>query len=392
MTDSKSLPPARIVTAVTLVGLTGAWNAGTVGPVANEIAAEFGLSLAVVGVLAGTLFLGSCVVALFFAAQFGERRGLVQSLRVACALSVAGNLLFAVAPVFAGLAVGRIIPGLGFALANTLGAVWARNAGGVRLVGIFGASIQLGVAAALLTGSGLADLGIDWRVGFVISAALGAVAFVAIPKGAESPPAAPHQLTQFFRIAMVHARVYRLALLFISIYGVPMILSAWLIQFLYDEGGIRTSLGGLVAFLSFGVSAAVRVFGASLEAWGISHVYLTGALGLSAIGLAAIALEPTVAIAFAGVILLGIGFGIPYATALTEAQELYPEAPGEPMALMTLFALIPPVAVIPLVGHAISIGHGDVAFGALAVLLLLATLLNLRRSGIPLTEPGKDPE
>jgi hypothetical protein len=136
----------------------------------------------------------------------------------------------------------------------------------------------------------------------------------------------------------------------------------------------------------------VRVFGASLEAWGISHVYLTGALGLSAIGLAAIALEPTVAIAFAGVILLGIGFGIPYATALTEAQELYPEAPGEPMALMTLFALIPPVAVIPLVGHAISIGHGDVAFGALAVLLLLATLLNLRRSGIPLTEPGKDPE
>ncbi|MFA9401196.1 MAG: hypothetical protein ACERKT_08825, partial [Acidobacteriota bacterium] len=54
----------RVYIAVALIGLGGAWNAGTVGPVASEIAAEFDISLGMVGILSGTLFLGSAVVGL----------------------------------------------------------------------------------------------------------------------------------------------------------------------------------------------------------------------------------------------------------------------------------------------------------------------------------------
>ena len=53
---------------------------------------------------------------------------------------------------------------------------------------------------------------------------------------------------------------------------------------------------------------------------------------------------------------------------------------------MTLVALLLPIIVIPLVGHAISADAGDVAFGALALFLVLATVANLKRSGIPLTK------
>lgn len=369
-----------------MLALSGAWNAGNVGPVASQLAGEFDVSLAVIGALAGTLFFGANVIGLAFAAQFGEKVGLVRGLRVACILVVAGNLIFALTPVFAGLAVGRVLPGLGFALTTTVGIVWARAEGGIKLVGVFGASIQLGIAISLLLGSILFDAGLDWRVGFLISASLGAVAMALIPPDAQSPPLPERRSSGFLRLAARRARVYRLSLLFLSIYGVPMILGAWMIEYLSSEGDVSKTVAGLASFLLFGLSAAMRMVGADLKARGWSHLALCGSLGLAAAGLAAIAVDPVAGAAFAAAVLLATGFGLPYATALTEAQDLYPEEPAEPLALMTLLALLLPIVVIPLIGHSISTNAGDVAFGLLAAFLLVATVLNLRRSGYPLSD------
>lgn len=387
-------PSMRVTVTVALIALSGAWNAGNVGPVASELATEFDVSLAIIGTLAGTLFFGANVLGLLFAAQIGEAIGLVRALRVACALVVAGNLLFALTPIFAGLAVGRILPGLGFALTTTVGIVWARDVGGVRLVGVFGASIQLGIALALLTGSLLADSGIDWRVGFLISATLGALAFAAIPPDAVSNPLPERRSQGFLKLAFRSTRVYRLALMFISIYGVPMILGAWLIEYLSSDGDVSKTVAGFSSFLLFGLSAVARAYGATLKQKGYGHTFLAGTLGLAAVGLAFVAFDPVAAAAFASAVLLAVGFGIPYATALTEAQDLYPEEPAEPLALMTLIALLLPIIVIPVVGHAISRGSGDVAFGLLALFLVVAAFANLKRTGIPLTAgegPGDRP-
>ena len=369
-----------------LLALSGAWNAGNVGPVASQLASEFDISLAVVGALAGTLFFGANVIGLIFAAQIGEAVGLVKGLRYACLLVVAGNLVFAITPVFAGLAVGRILPGLGFALTTTVGIVWARAEGGVKLVGLFGASIQLGIALSLLLGSVLFDLGVDWRVGFLVSAALGAAAMAAIPGDASAPPLPERRSGGFLRLAFRHARVYRLSLLFLSIYGVPMILGAWMIEYLSSEGDVSKTVAGLASFLLFGLSAAMRMAGADLKARGWTHQVLCGSLGLAAAGLAAIAVDPVAGAAFLAAVLLAVGFGLPYGTALTEAQDMYPEEPAEPLALMTLVALLLPIFVIPLVGHSISQDAGDVAFGILALFLVLATVFNLKRSGYPLND------
>lgn len=376
----------RVTVAVALLALSGAWNAGNVGPVASELAADFDVSLAMVGALSGTLFFGANVIGLIFAAQFGEKYGLVRSLRVACLTVTLGNLIFALSPAFAGLAVGRVLPGLGFALTTTVGIVWARAEGGVRLVGIFGASIQLGIALSLLFGSVLFDAGIDWRVGFLISAALGAAALISIPGDAQAPPLPDRRSTGFLGLALRKWRVYRLSLLFLSIYGIPMILGAWMIEYLSSEGDVSKSAAGLASFLLFGLSAVMRMTGADLKADGWSHKVLCGSLGLAAAGLAAIAVDPAVGAAFGAAVLLAAGFGLPYATALTEAQDLYPEEPAEPLALMTLVALLLPIIVIPIVGDSIAGGTGDIAFGILAIFLLVATLLNLRRSGYPLND------
>ena len=383
---SESSPPFRVSVTVALLALSGAWNAGNVGPVASQLAGDFDVSLAMVGVVSGTLFFAANVIGLAFAAQIGEKIGLVWGMRTACIMIVAGNLIIAATPDFLGVAVGRILPGLGFALTTTVGVVWARHEGGVKLVGVFGAAIQMGIALSLLVGSVLFDQGVDWRVGFLISASLAALAMGWIPPWAENPPTPEKKSSGFLRLAWRKARVYRLSLLFLSIYGVPMILGAWMIEYLSSEGDVSKTLAGLASFLLFGLSAAMRFGGAELRAKGWTHKVLCGSLGLAAAGLAAVAIDPVAGAAFLAAVLLATGFGLPYATALDEAQDLYPEEPAEPLALMTLVALLLPIVVIPLVGHAISRDAGDVAFGALAAFLVLATLANLKRSGVPLTE------
>ena len=383
---SESSPPFRVSVTVALLALSGAWNAGNVGPVASQLAGDFDVSLAMVGVVSGTLFFAANVIGLAFAAQIGEKIGLVWGMRTACIMIVAGNLIIAATPDFLGVAVGRILPGLGFALTTTVGVVWARHEGGVKLVGVFGAAIQMGIALSLLVGSVLFDQGVDWRVGFLISSSLAALAMGWIPPWAETPPTPEKKSSGFLRLAWRKARVYRLSLLFLSIYGVPMILGAWMIEYLSSEGDVSKTLAGLASFLLFGLSAAMRFGGAELRAKGWTHKVLCGSLGLAAAGLAAVAIDPVAGAAFLAAVLLATGFGLPYATALDEAQDLYPEEPAEPLALMTLVALLLPIVVIPLVGHAISRDAGDVAFGALAAFLVLATLANLKRSGVPLTE------
>lgn len=339
-----------------------------------------------IGAVSGTLFFGANVIGLIFAARIGEALGLVRGMRMACLMIVAGNLIFALTPVFAGLALGRVLPGLGFALTTTVGVVWARHEGGVKLVGVFGASIQLGIAMSLLLGSVLFDSGVDWRVGFLISALLAGVAMASIPGDAKAPPLPERRSTGFLQLAFRRLRVYRLSLLFLSIYGVPMILGAWMIEYLSSDGDVSKTTAGLASFLLFGLSAVMRMTGADLKADGWTHRVLCGSLGLAAAGLAAVAIHPAAGVAFAAAVLLATGFGLPYATALTEAQDLYPAEPAEPLALMTLVALLLPIIVIPIVGDAISSDSGDLAFGLLAFFLVIATLANLRRSGYPLND------
>jgi MFS family permease len=380
-------PSGRTRVAVVLLAVSGAWNGGNVGSVTSQIAADFDVSLAAVGLLAGTFFFGSTAIGLIVAAPVSERLGVRPSLHLTCWLTLSGNLIFAVSPLFAGLALGRVLGGLGFALTNAVGVVWARSAGGVGLLGLFGASIQVGVGGALLTGSVLSDLGADWRIGFAISAALALAALVAIPADAHGPAHARQRSGGFLVAAVSHVRVYRLALLFVAMFGVPLILSAWMIQYLGDEGGVSTTVAGSAAFLLFFLSAAFRVAGARLQQRGLPHVAMAGALGLAAVGMVALTLDASAAVAFGAAIILAAGFGIPYAAGLSEAQDLFPEEPFEPVALMILVALLLPVAAIPVVGRALDDGNGAVAFGILSAFVCVAAIANVRRTGIPLTAP-----
>jgi predicted MFS family arabinose efflux permease len=296
---------------------------------------------------------------------------------VAVVLIAAGNAVFAATPAFAGLVVGRAITGFGVGLAVVAGPVFARATGGVARVALFGAAIQLGAAGGLGLGAILGDFGVDWRVTFVLSAAVALAPLLFLLKREDI--SFQSRGNGFVLLAVRSARVWRLAALFVAIFSVPLILCSWLVHYLNVDNGLAAATAGTLSFVLFGVSAAAREGGGMLAQRGLSPALLAGgATFLAAIGLVILALENSIALTSVAVIAAGIGFALPYGSAIGQAQRLYPSEPAEPVALVTLVGTALPVVLVPLIGSLLDDGYGTEVFLGLAAAVAVAGALNLR--------------
>jgi predicted MFS family arabinose efflux permease len=364
--------------AVFLLALGTAWSAGNVGAVVGDLSQDFGISLATVGLLSGTLLLGFSVPGTLLAPLIAERAGIVRTMTLAAVLCAAGSLVFAVTPWFAGLVLGRAIAGFGLGLAVVPGPVFARATGGVARVALFGAAIQLGIAGGLGVGAILGDLDVDWRATFVLSAvvALSPLPFLV---GREGVRYERGGATGFVRLAIRSSRVWRLAALFVSIFSVPLILGSWLVHYLSVDNGLAAATAGALSFIMFGVSAAARQGGGRLAQRDFSPMLLAGgAPFLAAAGLAILALDDRLGFAVIAVLLAGVGFALPYGLGIVQAQRLYPSEPTEPVALVSLVGTAIPVPLVPLIGSLLDAGDGAEVFLAMAAFVALAGVLNLR--------------
>jgi MFS family permease len=334
-----------------------------------------------VGLLSGTLLLGFSIPGVLLAPKIAERIGIVRSMIMAVVLGAAGNAVFAVSPVFAGLVAGRAVTGFGLGLAVVAGPVFAQATGGVTRVALFGAAIQLGAAGGLGLGAILGDAGVDWRVTFVISTV---IALTPLPFliGREDVGFERRRGGGFIRLAVRNFSVWRLTALFVAIFSVPLVLGSWLVHYLNVDTGLAAATAGVLSFVMFGVSAAAREAGGLLALRGFSPVLLAGgSTFLAAVGLALLAVESSVALATVAVIAAGIGFALPYGSAVAQAQRLYPSEPTEPVALVTLVGSAIPVPLVPLIGALLDDGYGTEVFLGLAAMVAVAGVLNLRPIG-----------
>ena len=369
---------ATLATVLFAAGLS--WTAGNVGPVVTDIEREFDVTLSQIGVLTGTVYFGAIVVITLAAPWLSHRLGLLDTVRLACVLGTAGNLIFALSPAYAGLVAGQILQGLGTGICLVVGPVFARTNGGIRLLGIYGAAISLGIATALALCSALQDLGVDWRVGFFISAVISASALPIFPRHAkaeEEGGGEEAKLGEFLARAARSPEIWRLLLLFTASLGVPLVVSVWIVHLL-ATAGMQTWLAGGLGFVLFGISVVARPGGGRLLRAGAPRWVMLGATPLlAAAGLALIAVEPSLAGAFPAVILMGLGFSLPYAAMFDTAERLFPAHRTATVALLTLGPNASPILVMPLVGRALDTGDGEGAFLALGAFVLLAGLANL---------------
>jgi MFS family permease len=363
---------------VFLLAVGAAWSVGNVGAVVGELSSEFDISLAMVGLLSGTLLLGFSVPGTFFAPLIAERLGIVRTMILSAAFSGAGNVVFAVSPDLAGLVVGRALAGFGLGLAVVPGPVFARATGGVERVALFGAGFQLGIAGGLGFGAIFGDLDVDWRVTFLFSAAV-SLSSIPLLVGRQGPSYGREAATGFVKLAVRSSRAWRLAVLFVSIFSVPLILGSWLVHYLSVDNGLAAATAGALSFVMFGVSAGARVAGGVLAQRDVNPILLVAVPPLlAAAGLAILGLDDSLGFAVAAVLAAGIGFALPYGIAIVQAQRLYPGEPTEPVSLVTLVGTTIPVPLVPVIGSLLDEGYGPEVFLALAAIVAVAGILNLR--------------
>ena len=335
------------------------------------------MSLASVGLLSGTVYFGAVMLATPFSVPLASRSGVARASAIAALTMAVGHALFAVSPAFAGLLVARVMVGIGCAVALIVGPVMARELGGMRLLGLFGGAITLGIAAAQGVGSLLQDAGVSWRVGFFISAAVCLAPLVVLPARVAGAPADPPDRV-FIAAAIRSGAVWRLLALFVAANGVPLIVSAWFVVYLTRDVGIGTAVAGALAFVVFGLTTVVRPIGARLAGAGRRFGPLAaGGSAAAAAGLLVFAASASLVGAVIAVALMGVGFALPYAVMVDSAQRLYPARATATLALVQTGPNVVPMLVIPFVGTALDHHRAPLAFALLGGFVALAGALNL---------------
>ena len=362
-----------------LLGLGVGWGAGNVGPVAVSLTRSFGVSLAAVGLLSGAAYFAAVAVATPLVVPLAARVGAMHATAVAAAVMSAGHVVFAVSPAFGGLLAARIVVGAGSGLALVAGPVMARELGGVRLLGLLGGAVTLGIAVALGLGSALEDAGTSWRTGFVISAAVCALPLLVLPPRLATGPVHPPGRA-FVTTALRTDAVWRLAALFVAGNGVPLIVSAWLVAYLTRDVHLRTAVAGGLAFALFGMTTLVRPLGPRLGRGRRAFAMLAVGGSLTAgAGLVALAASRSLTISCLAVVLMGAGFALPYAVMVDAAERLFSGQAAATLALLQTGPNVVPIVVIPLVGSALGSRHGPWAFLMLAAFVAAAGIANLRQ-------------
>jgi len=363
---------------VLALAITG-WNCGNVGPVVGSLTKDFDIGLGEVGLLSGAFFFAGSAVGSLAGAELARRIRVLTGIWASCLLSIAGNVVFAAGDSVAVLAAGRVLAGLAFGLAAVFIPTYARVIGGVKMVGLFGAGLTLGVAAALLLGSVLQGAGVDWRVAFVITAALAAVALPILPNEEVEVPRAASEGEGLTREALTNQGWWRVQLLGIATLNLPLIVGAWLVHYLITVYGLSAGLAGVIAFVLFGISAVMRDVAGRMTAAGAgpSMLVIVG-LSMGAAGLVLLGQGSSAAVALVSVALMGIGLSLPYPLYYDEAERVLPDRPVGSLGLMQVGAGLFPIPVIPLFGAALASGDADLAFASLAAFAVLTLVLNAK--------------
>src|SRR5262249_5785260 len=320
---------------VLAAGISG-WNCGNVGPVVGSLTGEFDISLSEVGLLSGTFFFLGCVVASLVGARVARRTPVLWGIWACCVLSALGNVVIAVGDSFAVLAVGRVIAGIGVGLSVLFIPAYARAMGGVRLLGLFGAGLTLGIAAALWIGSMLEGGGVDWRVAFVITAAFALASLPLLPNEPVEIKRAPLTEGQgLLAEALTNQAWWRIEVLGITTLTIPLVIGAWLVHYLITEIDLSAGTAGALAFLLFAISAVMRDVAGRLAGSGTSpSLLVVGGLGGAAAGVAILGLGHSGGAAAAGIVLIGVGLSLPYPLFYDQGERVLPDRPVAGLAAL----------------------------------------------------------
>jgi nitrate/nitrite transporter NarK len=248
------------------LGVAVAWPVTNIGAIADALAVDYGVSLAVVGLFTTALFVthtalqipaGKAVDAL------GARRvGLVALLVVAATSALA---LAAADPAL--VMVARALTGVGTALGFVAGIDYVRAHDGTPFSqGLYG-GLALGGAGVALAIVPIAENWLGWRAPFVTSLVVAGAAAVLLALGpTDSEGARPERHADVHEVPGVlrDARLYRLCFVYMASFGLSIVLGNWVATLLMRAGGASEAAAGAVGSLILLGGVVSRPLGGTL--------------------------------------------------------------------------------------------------------------------------------
>lgn len=355
------------------------------GPVLGLISDAFALNAASAGGIATAFFLGTAATMLFGGAaadRYGARPAVTAGLLVTCLSTVGCGLL---APSYPALLAWRFLGGLGGGFGFAAGAAYTRGVFAERgqhlAQGLYGASFLLGSAITLIYMPILAGPDGDWRRAYVISGLLTLGVWIAWWRAA---PAGPKAIaTRGGGLGLAPALRIRnswlLALCHMCGFGLAMILGTWVVTYVTRSFDLPLVTGGLLGSLVLILGIIARSGGGLILERGVPPIRLIRiGLAFAVAGLATMALAGQLALAIGGLIVTGIGVGLPYAALFNGAAESAPMSPASAQGFVGWGGVMTAIVGPPLVGQLFDatggFASGFLVLAGFAVLVMLATL------------------
>ena len=353
-------------------------------PLIPLIAADLGLSDVQSGILSTALFAAYLVTTLVGIGAI-DRLGPRRAIGVGLALAALGAALVATAPGYAVALAGKATEGAGSALAFVSATRYIVGLYGDRrshfALGLYGAGFPLGSALALALMPTLASTLGAWRSAFATEAVLIGLVAVAWTRS----PAVLHVAARGdMRDALRCGNCWAMSLQHAAGFGLGLASGTWITVFLLREFALPLSLSGLLGSVLLFLAVVARSLGGWLlarEHVPTKAVMRAGDLSI-VIGVALLALpERPLPVALAGMVLVGLGVGLPYAAVFNTAAASLPAAPAAAQGLAAIGGTAGAMIGAPVMGYAVqTLGFGA-AWAVVGTVAATALAMTLRARG-----------
>jgi nitrate/nitrite transporter NarK len=361
------------------VAFTYSANYTNHAPLAPALMREFGFNNALAGLLTTGIFLthaGNQIPGGYLIDRFGSRRVLLFAL-----LWVAmGNVGMALAHAYWQLLFFKIFTGLGTGICFVGGARYIHEGcAGPRLQvaqGLFGGSIQMGAGFVIFAVPRLYLLLRGWRATFLVCAGmvlLAAVIWLTAAPRVEFGAAPPGH----FHKMILAPQLWLLGWLQMATFGISVVVASWVVILLTKAMNVPATRAGAIGALVLVLGIVSRPLGGELRRhMGIRPLFV-GSLLMIALG-CFLFLPSSISLttALAGVVLIGIGIGLPYAAMFTRAAHLFPGRAAAAMGFVNMLGILMILVGSPLVGHLVDLtGTFKTSFALLGGFALLTCLM-----------------
>ncbi len=380
-----------------LAAATG-FGPSALGGVASGLAADYGVSLAAIGVATAALLVTHVLVQIP-AGAMSDRVGARTTGALGLLLIATGSLVAILEPSFGLLVVGRLIAGAGTGLCFIAGIGHLRECGiGALGQGLYG-GIALASGGVALVTVPLLYSAFEWRAPLVASLVIVAtgLALIAVewhaerdaPEWSKSGPIA--ETSRKTGALIRDPGLWAIAALYAAAYGLSFIIAIWTTELVVRETEAGRTAASAIAATVLALSVVSRPFGGWLLARFPLRIrsIVQASLVAGGLGTLAIALAGGAPLAALGAVVVGVAGGIPFAAAFAGAALTRRDAPGEAAGMVNAVANAVALIGTPLVGLTFSAaGSGRVGLLVVGALWFAALAVVPRPLGLGVPRAG----